>query len=156
MMLKPRARPSRLHSVALAGAGALAILWIVFEAWIPDRVAVIRPADIRPERGCAYVVEALRPKSRRLAMIEADGVGAIRGSRLIITENGHLLGPGSAMHDDIRQAGRGAYSHWENVVYFSASDCSDPRSNGRTYTIDRKSTRLNSSHIQKSRMPSSA
>ena len=33
--------------------------------------------------------------------------------------------------------------------------CLDQPSSGRVY-IDRKSTRLNSSHIQKSRMPSSA
>jgi hypothetical protein len=31
--------------------------------------------------------------------------------------------------------GAGAYSHWQGYLYFSASDGSDPRANGRTYTV---------------------
>jgi hypothetical protein len=37
-------------------------------------------------------------------------------------------------HEVIRAAGRGAYSHWSGTIYFSASDNSDPRSNGCRYT----------------------
>ena len=44
--------------------------------------------------------------------------------------------PAHAVHDDIRAKGRGAYSHWTAaVLYFSASDNSDPRKNGRAYTL---------------------
>ena len=39
---------------------------------------------------------------------------------------------------------------------FSGLDENDPKSMARWMKKDRKSTRLNSSHIQKSRMPSSA
>ena len=35
----------------------------------------------------------------------------------------------------IQEAGDGRYSFWGNVVYFSASDSSDPNTNGRSYTV---------------------
>jgi hypothetical protein len=53
-----------------------------------------------------------------------------------VLEDGRPLpGPASALHDDIRQIGRGRYSFWHGHVYFSTSDNSDPRVNGRSYTI---------------------
>ncbi len=55
-------------------------------------------------------------------------------SRLVVREDGHILGPAHALHQDIRDPGRGRYSHWANHVRFSASDNSDPRHNGRRYT----------------------
>ena len=50
------------------------------------------------------------------------------------------------------------YSHWELLI---ADDCSKDNSvevarGYRDWETDRKSTRLNSSHITRSRMPSSA
>ena len=60
-----------------------------------------------------------------------DQAGLPPKSVLRLFEDGVELGPGSAAHDLVREQGAGAFS-------------------------DRKSTRLNSSHIQKSRMPSSA
>ena len=37
-------------------------------------------------------------------------------------------------HQTIRKRGGGAYSHWAGAIYFSSTDNSDPRGNGRTYT----------------------
>lgn len=45
-----------------------------------------------------------------------------------------LLKPHS-VHQEIDQRGEGRYSHWGSNVYFSASDNSDPRSNGRVYSL---------------------
>ena len=56
-------------------------------------------------------------------------------SPLEVYEDGNLLGPGHSLHADIRSLAGGRFSHWHNGLYFSASDGSDPRSNGRTYTI---------------------
>ncbi|MBR0713079.1 hypothetical protein [Bradyrhizobium liaoningense] len=39
------------------------------------------------------------------------------------------------MHADIRTQAGGRFSHWDGILIFSASDGSDPRTNGRTYTI---------------------
>ena len=52
-------------------------------------------------------------------------------------EDSCLLGPAEALHDDIRQHGGGRYSLWGRSVYFSASDNSDARYNGRTYVLRR-------------------
>ncbi|MFT7464510.1 MAG: hypothetical protein ACI9EF_002866 [Pseudohongiellaceae bacterium] len=61
---------------------------------------------------------------------DADGRSKTR-----LLEDGQYLGPASVTHDDIRTLGRGRYSHWGPKVYFSASDNSDPNTNGRTYSI---------------------
>jgi FkbM family methyltransferase len=52
----------------------------------------------------------------------------------VILEDERVLGPGHAMHEDIRTEGRGRFSHWNSAIYFSTSDGSDPTTNGRCYT----------------------
>ena len=54
-------------------------------------------------------------------------------STLRLFENGKELGPAHAAHVDIRAKGGGQFSHWNTTLYFSASDNSDPRTNGREY-----------------------
>jgi hypothetical protein len=64
-----------------------------------------------------------------------------RPSTACVLENGVALpGPTNAPHNDIRHLGRGAYSFWHDHVFFSASDNSDPRTNGRRYEISYSST----------------
>jgi hypothetical protein len=41
-------------------------------------------------------------------------------------EDGVLIGPGHALHQDIRDLGGGRYSHWERMIYFSTSDNQPP------------------------------
>jgi len=57
--------------------------------------------------------------------------------RSVITlyEDGQPLGPAHVSHDDIRTLGRGRYSHWGAALYFSASDDTDPNTNGRLYSV---------------------
>lgn len=55
----------------------------------------------------------------------------------MLAEDDQILGAGHNLHSDIAQAGRGRYSHWGRLVIFSASDNSDPRTNGRRYTLHR-------------------
>lgn len=54
-------------------------------------------------------------------------------SVLRVFEDGKELGPAHSMHEYIRNTGRGAFSHWHGSLYFSASDNTDPRTNGRKY-----------------------
>lgn len=56
-------------------------------------------------------------------------------SRIMVYENGQPLGPAHCSHDEIRRHGGGRFSHWGGSIYFSASDNSDPRTNGRKYTF---------------------
>jgi MoaA/NifB/PqqE/SkfB family radical SAM enzyme len=52
-------------------------------------------------------------------------------------EDDQRLGPRESLHDDIRSQGAGRYHIGVNSVYFSASDCTDARRNGRTYSLRR-------------------
>ncbi|RZJ78169.1 MAG: pectate lyase [Flavobacterium sp.] len=59
-------------------------------------------------------------------------------SKLRIFENGVELNPAHSSHADIRALGKGRYSHWGSSIFISASDNTDPRTNGKkyTYTLD--------------------
>ncbi|HVY88225.1 MAG TPA: radical SAM protein [Hyphomonadaceae bacterium] len=52
-------------------------------------------------------------------------------------EDDRRLGPARSYHDQIRKAGRGSYQIEAKLVYFSTSDGTDARRNGRTYTLRR-------------------
>ena len=56
-------------------------------------------------------------------------------SSLLLFEDGRPLGPAHAPHDEMRALGGGRFSHWGAHLYFTTSDNSDPRSNGRRYTV---------------------
>jgi hypothetical protein len=56
-------------------------------------------------------------------------------SQLELFENGVALGPAHTYHEDIHARGLGRYSHWYDTLYFSSSDNSDPRTNGRDYLV---------------------
>lgn len=64
--------------------------------------------------------------------IESDGFGS-NASTLRLFENKAPLEPGHSLHDAIRVEGKGRYSHWRGALWFSTSDNSDPRTNGRLY-----------------------
>lgn len=52
-----------------------------------------------------------------------------------IFENGIELGAAHSTHADIRKIGKGKFSHWLSTsIYFSASDNSNPKTNGKKYT----------------------
>lgn len=66
---------------------------------------------------------------------QADSSAAPTVSKLRIYENGVELGPAHSRHDDIATKGQGRFSHWGENLYFSASDNSNPLTNGRSYTF---------------------
>ncbi|MCX6996411.1 MAG: hypothetical protein NTV49_04845 [Kiritimatiellaeota bacterium] len=47
---------------------------------------------------------------------------------------GKVLRPAHTSHAEIRQNGGGRFSHWKTLLYFSTTDGSAPRKNGRKYT----------------------
>lgn len=67
----------------------------------------------------------------------SDNLDNHRRSTLRIFEDGVEIGPAHTLHADIRAKGRGRFSHWKSSLYLSATDNSDPRTNGRTYTYIR-------------------
>jgi hypothetical protein len=65
----------------------------------------------------------------------ADSQPQQENSTLMIYEDGRPLGPAHSQHDNIRKMGEGRFSHWEEALYFSTSDNTDPNNNGRKYSI---------------------
>lgn len=87
---------------------------------------LIQPASITHEQGAAY---SARLKIQRPADKDAK-------SRCELLENGKPLPFPHALHRRIREQGRGHYSHWTpGTLYFSTSDSTDPRTNGRKYEL---------------------
>ena len=94
-------------------------------------LAVLRPpfqgeiVELAHEKGNCYVA----PLPKKLI---SDSNG---GSRLKLFEDGRELPHPHSNHDDIRELGAGRYSHWNDAVFFSSSDNSDPAKNGRRYSV---------------------
>ena len=65
--------------------------------------------------------------------IAADATNTLGYSRLY--EGDSALGPSHSSLVAIKEHGIGHYSLWRHRLYFSASDNTDPRSNGRTYLL---------------------
>ncbi|MCE5240770.1 hypothetical protein LLH23_20095 [bacterium] len=93
----------------------------------------IDPAAVSAEKGFCYTVGIQ-------ASCKPDTPAASAASYLRLFENDQELGPAHSMHQTIRDAGEGAFSHWSGdpsgqpaQLYFSASDNTDPRRNGRRY-----------------------
>ncbi len=95
--------------------------------WLLPRSGRIRTADIHAELGHCFIAP-IGPN------YPGDGLENQPPSTLILFENGKPLGPAHTLHRDIRSRGKGRYSHWKTQIYFSTSDNSDPRTNGRVYT----------------------
>jgi hypothetical protein len=54
-------------------------------------------------------------------------------SDLRLFEDGKVLGPAHSLGTTIKSAGRGIFSHWGHQIYFSGSDSTSPKTNGRAY-----------------------
>src|SRR2546423_3071458 len=93
-----------------------------------EAAVTILARDIEPESGNCWI--ATIPE-----LASGDTASKPDGSQVQLFENGKPLGPAHALHTDVRAFGNGRFSHWGDVLYFSASDNSDPRSSGREYTV---------------------
>ncbi len=86
------------------------------------------PQSVQKEKNHCYTSD-LPGKAEK-----GDGQHSPFRSRLVLYEDGVPLGPAHSTHERIRALGRGLYSHWDRILYFSASDNSDPRTNNRHYS----------------------
>jgi hypothetical protein len=127
-----RFRPS-LAAVAVSAAAGIGVA-VGLPMVVVSHPLVIAPASVRPERGYAYTVE-IAPPSRLLRLDLSEQAAGPRGAFLTLLENGAKLGPAGALHQDIRDQGAGRYALSHTHLYLSATDNSDPRSNGRRYAL---------------------
>ena len=56
-------------------------------------------------------------------------------SPTVVCEGDHQMGPSHTPFQEIIQKGAGRFIHYNDMVVFSASDNTDPNSNGRRYKI---------------------
>ncbi|MCK1575914.1 hypothetical protein [Bradyrhizobium sp. 174] len=66
----------------------------------------------------------------------ADSTDNDQRSSIELYEDGKRLGPAHSTVSDIEKFGSGKFSHWRKngtTLFFSASDNSDPNTNGRAY-----------------------
>jgi hypothetical protein len=54
-------------------------------------------------------------------------------SNAVVCEDNRALGPAHSPHADIAAKGGGRFSHWLTGFVFSATDNSNPNTNGRSY-----------------------
>jgi hypothetical protein len=124
---------SRLRHRVLLGAALILLCGGAFLRWVP--LSLSEPMDVgRISRGEGLAFALDRLPSRVVAAVEGDDNGR-QASPLELREDGRPLGPAHAMHEDIRRLGAGRFSHWGSALIFSSSDNSDPRTNGRAYSL---------------------
>lgn len=109
---------------------AIVSLWGGWLGW--ETNYAVSPLTIRALGGSAYYFDVPAGWNSVLGP-RSDAESHQARSYLTLWEDDRSLGPSHAVHADIRESGEGRYSHWASGVYFSASDNSDPRSNGRQY-----------------------
>lgn len=88
----------------------------------------LSPEIMRPETGHCWIIGNAYTGLDKL----------IKGGltpRITILEDGLPLGPGNSIHEEIRFHGYGRYALSGTLLYFSASDNSNPSTNGRTYQV---------------------
>jgi hypothetical protein len=96
---------------------------------------IVLTAPFKRELGhCWTLMLSNLPQAEMLADL-ADGPSASSRSPAWLHEDGVPLGPAHALHTAIRDTGAGLFSHWQDTLYFSTSDGSDPNHNGRRYEI---------------------
>jgi hypothetical protein len=117
--------------------GILGLLVVLAGVWgylttSSDQQKIIKQdlaGPFKHEQGHCWIVEL--PALARWS----DSQPQQENSTLMIYEDGRPLGLAHAQHDNIRKMGQGRFSHWGEALYFSASDNSDPNTNGKHYTI---------------------
>jgi hypothetical protein len=104
-------------------------------AWGVRESHPINRSDIALSEGFRYAVVVPSSAYEPLFDIDGDGLRHARRAATRVYEDGRRLGPAHQPHDYIRQSGLGQFSHWGSTLHFSSSDNTDPRTNGRSYTI---------------------
>lgn len=92
-----------------------------------------RPVLDLPDAVAAFATERWEFLSDEA--LQAESAAAARCSPLRVLEDGAALGPANVPCGDVRHQGHGASCHTTDRVFFTASDGSDPATNGRTYTL---------------------
>lgn len=118
----------RTYTISYAGSSGAGSGTGITSPIVADGQVKLDLTKASKESGNAYYIDINAP-------IAGDSGSQPTASTLKLFEDGKELGPAHALHNDIRNSGQGRFSHWGNSLYFSASDNTNPLTNGRTYTV---------------------
>jgi hypothetical protein len=122
-----------IGALSIVAASFFVTLWVMnyISPTCPQgtTTALARPFEKFGQPGFAYM-KAL-PNFDSVS----DSSDAPTRSKLLVCENNNLLGPMHTAHAEVAKEGHGRYSHWTTYLVFSASDNTDPNTNGRTYSV---------------------
>jgi hypothetical protein len=129
-----RAASLRRALAVLAATSGIACAALVAAMLAPPRIEMpLAPADIHPLRGHAFATTLPAPPAAPWLALRGDDHGVVR-SRLELREDGRPLPSPHASQAAVERSGAGRFLHLRaSELYFSTSDGSDPRSNGRRY-----------------------
>jgi len=83
-----------------------------------------------PDQGWAYKI----PNFLLGTVAVGDDVTSLSKSNIMLWEGVTKLGPAHSALGDIETIGFGRFIHWYNDLFFSATDDSNPATNGRSYS----------------------
>ena len=113
---------------------SLLAVWVFVASnltWLSSVELEVDPSRVNSDGGQAYIV---RLDLAFPFALYGDNYAAAHATTQLF-ENGHALGPAHTAHQTIRDAGKGAFSHWYDTLWFSSSDGTDPRTNGYRYRV---------------------
>jgi hypothetical protein len=134
-VLSARSDSPFLRRLWLAIPVLLVLLVLLFQALAPSVRWSLSPSSLHASEGFAYQGPVNLQVDFPYAL-PGNSVGWPTQSSLILTEDGNPLGPSHEPIQSIEDHGAGRYSHWGSLLTFSASDNSDPRTNGRSYVVE--------------------
>ncbi len=132
---RPAYHPAAFVICVLVGDGLLGG-WLLISS--PFQVE-LNTVAIRSAGGHAYIYATNGPhtplQGRWFFEFSEDKQSTLQGSSVQVSEASLQLGPQHSLHRKIREEGLGAYHHKAGQLYFSSSDNTDPRANGRRYLV---------------------
>ena len=125
------------HAIRILAVAIVALFAAGQAGWV-TRTAMLPAAAIGPLKGHAFQIRMpeMWSSSRFVSVFyRSDSMSDPAISSMRLNEGPFALGPPHSLHQDIIEQGGGRFSHWNDCLYFSASDNSDPRTNGRSYSV---------------------
>lgn len=136
----PKSTRRRIARPGASGLAALLGLCLILVAVGLDQVTRDVVLDLPQEQiekgpGHAYKVPLKHALERPWRLI-GDNANSPYRSNLQVREDGEPLGPPHVLYESLVAEGGGAFVHWGRSLFFSTSDNSDPRHNGRRYALE--------------------
>jgi hypothetical protein len=116
---------------------------LIVAAWVfeigPSVTMVVAPEAVQHQEGHSYRVDVPPAVLAALLPVTASSTSDPAASTAMLYEDGVPIGRPHRTWYAVATLGEGRLSHWGSAaaqaVYFSSSDGSDPRSNGRAYRV---------------------